>query len=194
MAAAAVATVGASAVTGNVIADARNDRDGQRSGPSRAYSLQKKEAPSEGMRRIAAGRAQKAIEGLRSAARGEEPAKSIHSTRKDLKKLRALLRLVRGELGEDLYRSENERYREVGQSLSATRDAQVKAETLRSLLEPSELEPAVERAAARWEGALEQEDQMAGEQASHHRESMIAPLLEQLGEGERRIGDWPLDG
>ena len=104
-------------------------------------ALKKKEAAAEGMRRIAAGRAQKAIEELRSAARGEEPAKSIHSTRKDLKKLRALLRLVRGELGEDLYRSENERYREVGQSLSATRDAQVKAETLRSLLEHSEIEP-----------------------------------------------------
>jgi hypothetical protein len=145
-------TLGGSAAAGKLIADDRNDRDGQRSGPSRVYGLQKKKTPSEGIRRIAAGRAQQAIEELRSAARGEEPAESIHSTRKDLKKLRSLLRLVRGELGEGLYKSENERYREVGRSLSATRDAQVKAETLRSLLEHSEIEPAVERAAASWEG------------------------------------------
>jgi CHAD domain-containing protein len=145
------------------------------------------------MRRIAAGRTQKAIEELRSAAGGEEPARSIHATRKDLKKLRSLLRLVRGELGESLYKSENERYREVGRSLSATRDAQVKAETLRSLLEHSEIEPAVERAAARWERRLEQEDRRAGEETRNRRESMIAPLLEQLQEGEGQIADWPLD-
>ena len=60
-------------------------------------------------------------------------AASIHGARKDLKKLRALLRLVREELGTALFKVENHRYRDAGQLLAGSRDAEVKLQTLIAL-------------------------------------------------------------
>jgi CYTH domain-containing protein/CHAD domain-containing protein len=103
--------------------------DGQ-TGPSRAYRLKSKEKPKQGIRRIARGRAADALEQL------EDPdAGGVHEARKDLKKLRSLLRLVRADLGSDFYRTENRRFRDAGRRLSAARDADVKLETLDSLQE-----------------------------------------------------------
>jgi CHAD domain-containing protein len=64
-----------------------------------------------------------------------DPAASIHSARKDLKKLRSAIRLVRSELGEDLFRGENRRYRDAGRTLGQSRDAEVKIKTLEALQE-----------------------------------------------------------
>lgn len=94
------------------------------SAPSRAYRLKRKEPVSEGVRRIAAGRLDDAIEQLREREDGR--AKAIHETRKDLKKTRSLLRLVRDGLGNKRYRAENDRLRHAGRLLSDARDADVK--------------------------------------------------------------------
>jgi len=96
----------------------------------RAYRLKSKEKPRRGIRRIAAGRAEDALEQL---AKGGE--KTVHEARKDLKKMRSLLRLVRADLGKRTYRAENRRYRDAGRRLSAARDAEVKLETLSALQE-----------------------------------------------------------
>lgn len=58
---------------------------------------------------------------------------SIHETRKNFKKQRALLRLVRFELGDDLYKKENTLFRDTGRILSGIRDASVTVETLKYL-------------------------------------------------------------
>lgn len=102
-------------------------------GPSRSYRLKRREEPAEGIVRIAAGRAEKAVEELRRAGGNGDFADAIHSARKDLKKLRSALRLVRAELGEKRFRAENSRYRDAGRRLSASRDAEVKLETLAAL-------------------------------------------------------------
>jgi CHAD domain-containing protein len=105
-------------------------RENGQKGPSRAYRLKRKEKPKQGIRRIARGRAADALEQL------EDPdAGGVHEARKDLKKLRSVLRLVRDDLGGDFYRTENRRFRDAGRSLSAARDAEVKVETLDSLQE-----------------------------------------------------------
>jgi len=52
-----------------------------------------------------------------------------------MKKLRSALRLVRPVIGEAVYRRENERFRDAGRSLSATRDAKVLAQTIDALAE-----------------------------------------------------------
>jgi CHAD domain-containing protein len=103
------------------------------SGPSRAYRLKAKEAPAEGVARIAAGRAEKALEELCRAYEGDHVAGSIHSARKDLKKLRSVLRVVRPVIGKERFRIENKRYRDAGRRLSSSRDAEVKLETLAAL-------------------------------------------------------------
>lgn len=55
---------------------------------------------------------------------------SIHETRKNFKKMRALLRLIRFELGKQNYRNENILFRDTGRILSGIRDAAVMIETL----------------------------------------------------------------
>jgi CHAD domain-containing protein len=55
---------------------------------------------------------------------------SIHETRKNFKKMRGLLRLVRNELGEDIFKKENILFRDTGRILSPIRDAAVMVESL----------------------------------------------------------------
>jgi CHAD domain-containing protein len=101
---------------------------------SGAYRLKKKERVGDGMRRIAAGRAEKALKGLRAATPGEEGfEEAVHDARKDLKKLRAVVRLLRERLGEKVYEEQNRRYRDAARALAEARDAKVKLETLDAL-------------------------------------------------------------
>ena len=59
----------------------------------------------------------------------------IHEARKATKRLRALVRLVRRDLGDEMYALENQCYRDAGQRLSGLRDATVLVETLDRLVE-----------------------------------------------------------
>lgn len=63
---------------------------------------------------------------------------AVHETRKSMKRLRALVRLVRPALGEAVFREENARLRDIGQSLSSARDRHVLLETIVKLESGSE--------------------------------------------------------
>ena len=63
----------------------------------------------------------------------------MHEARKDMKKLRALLRLARGELGEEIFGRENACFRDAARELAGTRDADVMLETLDALDLPAGL-------------------------------------------------------
>ena len=82
---------------------------------------------------MAHGRTGDAVERLRDA--DADPVEGVHESRKDLKKLRAMLKLVRPALGEEVYDRENARFRAAGRELSDVRDAQVRADTLDALAE-----------------------------------------------------------
>jgi CHAD domain-containing protein len=101
----------------------------------RSYHLRKSEKVGEGLRRIAIGRADKALEGLRRAKAGDDPASEVHAVRKDLKKLRSVLRLAREGLGEKRSTRQDELYRDAGRELSGARDAEVMADTLEALID-----------------------------------------------------------
>ena len=103
--------------------------------PSRAYRLLADEDAAAGVRRVIVGRLEKASERLREAGDGDALAESIHGARKDLKKARAALRLVREDLGEATFKRENRELRDAARLLSASRDAEVKLETLERLVE-----------------------------------------------------------
>lgn len=125
-------------------------------GKPRAYHLRKKEDPGEGLLRIALGKADEAREGLRRANVGSDPTDEVHAVRKDLKKLRAALRMVRTGLGSKRFGSQNELYRSAGRELSGTRDAEVKAETLEALIDQFGDEMPGEETMA-WRSALAEE-------------------------------------
>jgi CYTH domain-containing protein/CHAD domain-containing protein len=154
---------------------------------SAAYRLKRKESPAEGARRIALGRARKARERL-SEATGDA-AEAIHGARKDLKKIRAILRLVREEVGEKTYRAENRRFRDAGRLLSESRDAEVKLETLAKLGERfgDAFPPSQARA---WGAALQADRarvQAAGDSARARQ------AIEAIAAGEARISEWTLE-
>jgi CYTH domain-containing protein/CHAD domain-containing protein len=155
---------------------------------SRAYRLKGKETPTAGVRRIALGRTEKALERL-EGIEGDELATAIHGARKDLKKLRGLLRLVRHQLGEKRYHAENRRYRDAGRLLAGSRDAEVKLETLTHLRGGSATLPA--EAAERWEGMLESErDERKA--ADHENDGRLTAASEAIEKGRRKIDKWRL--
>jgi len=90
-------------------------------------------APVPGeIRRVACGRIDHALDELRGNSDSSR-AESVHEARKDMKKLRALLRLMRGELGDEVYAHENACFRDTARQLSGVRDADVMILTLADL-------------------------------------------------------------
>jgi CHAD domain-containing protein len=123
----------------------------------------------------------------------EDLADSIHEARKDLKKVRAVVSLVRVELGDDLYREENGRYRDAGRRLGRSRDAEVKVETLNPLRERYGQDLPLDLLAA-WLLALEGErDEIAGRLSGEQGESALAEARTAIAGGREEIPRWPLD-
>jgi CHAD domain-containing protein len=103
-------------------------------------------------------------DGLRRIARAQldliaEDPEDVHEVRKALKRLRALLRLARDEVGADVRRRENATLRDAGRRLADARDAEVLLATFDGLVEPGafpalrhELHAIATRAAARDRG------------------------------------------
>jgi CHAD domain-containing protein len=96
-----------------------------------SYELQHGKSLGENLRRIC----RKQVEAAIGATRGEEhDGKSpVHETRKHLKRARAVLRLVRGQIGKGLYRQQDCALRDAGRLISDLRDAEVRLETLKHL-------------------------------------------------------------
>ncbi|MDQ2630566.1 MAG: CHAD domain-containing protein [Actinomycetota bacterium] len=156
---------------------------------SRTYGLKQGEGLAPGTKRIAGGRIEKALERLRGIDSGEtEKAGAVHGARKDMKKLRTLLRLLRDELPGDVCREEKERYRDAARKLSASRDAEVKLQTLARLGEQAEELP--EEAVGTWRQFLEGDRKLAANTDEAAFEEAVA-LIEGGRDG---IESWRLEG
>jgi CHAD domain-containing protein len=152
-----------------------------------AYRLEPGESVREGLRRIAREELARAGAGLLEAtARGRDDA--IHEARKSVKKVRAILRLMRGELGRT-FGIENGRLREVGRRLSVYRDGAVMIETLDRLasFRPDERN-AAELAAIRRGLVRNQRRQRSGDGMTN----AIHRAARELLAAEARVGGWRL--
>jgi CHAD domain-containing protein len=156
----------------------------------RSYRLHGSEPAAAGTRRIARGRAQHAAERLRTAG-PDDLADAVHGARKDLKKLRAVLRLLRAELGEKAFKRENRRYRDAGRLLSASRDAEVKLQTLRELRHHLGAKLPAHQASA-WEGMLAADRDRIASSAGGEVAARVQEALDAIEEGDREIDSWPL--
>jgi CHAD domain-containing protein len=85
------------------------------------FRFKKSESPAKAVRRVCRERVGAALGRLRKSP---HPA-AVHGVRKEIKKLRALFRLVRGEIGRGVYRKGAKALREAADSLTAPRDARV---------------------------------------------------------------------
>ncbi|HKY56930.1 MAG TPA: CHAD domain-containing protein [Aeromicrobium sp.] len=83
-------------------------------------------------------------------------ARAVHETRKDLKKLRAAIRLLRDHVDEEFSAAEGVRLRDAGRLLASARDAEVKVRTLTSLRTRGVL-PVDEKVLDDWTAALERD-------------------------------------
>src|ERR671919_166855 len=98
----------------------------------RRFRLDDGERVPDGVRRIARGQLDLSIERLEGDTH-EDLGTAVHETRKSLKRLRAIARLARDELGDETYRRENVAFRDAGRRLAGARDDQVLLETLDAL-------------------------------------------------------------
>jgi CHAD domain-containing protein len=148
----------------------------------RAYCLKAAEPLPQDIVRVANGRIGHALEELRGKS-DSTPEEAVHEARKDLKKLRALLRMTRGELGDATFRRENLCFRDAGRELAGVRESDVMLDTLKTLDIPAgveyELRTAIQGYRARNGGDL--------------RRTASTGVVAMLREARERVEDWPLE-
>ncbi|MDB6156273.1 MAG: hypothetical protein JWL90_4726 [Chthoniobacteraceae bacterium] len=98
-----------------------------------AYRFLKRESLPDGVRRIAAEEIDAVLEAVGASKSAQPDAEAVHTARKALKKLRALLRLLREQIGEEVFLRETACCRDAGRLLSMTRDADVRLAIFDSL-------------------------------------------------------------
>jgi CHAD domain-containing protein len=186
--AAAVAAAGTAAVAARFGINRLRD-GGSPSFESDAYRLLPGEPVSSGIKRVIAARVDDAIAQLRGEA-GTEAAEAVHEARKDIKKIRSALRLVRDQIGDDLWQRENQHYRECARQLSGFRDAEVLVAALDGLAE--RFGDSARDRVDRLRNELDRENRAAHDDGSIERSTASAAA--QLERGRPRIDLLPLEG
>jgi CHAD domain-containing protein len=97
-----------------------------------AFRLKVDESVKKGVRRIVRREIDGALDEL-TGRDGDSRDEAVHDARKRFKKVRAVLRLVRDELGAKAYRRENHSFRDAARPLTEVRDAKVLVDTLDKL-------------------------------------------------------------
>jgi CHAD domain-containing protein len=99
-----------------------------------AFELKPDESLRKSLRRIARKQMDHALDELAGAYKGSRDH-AVHETRKSFKKIRAILRFVRPEVGEMIYQEGNIGFRDAGRPLTEVRDAKIFVDTLDKLVE-----------------------------------------------------------
>ena len=187
------ATIAATVAVGVGVALAKAERErrsAKRRRRDRELGLASGERLAQGLQRMALGQVDLALELLGGDVNSAPGEKAVHETRKALKRLRALLRLLEAELGEHLAR-ENAALRDTGGRLAGARDAEVILNTLDELIErhPREL--------ARRRSVVELRMRLLAEQQRMERQTLGDPatraqVLGELRAFGERVAAWSL--
>ena len=94
-----------------------------------SFELRADEGLRSGIHRVAKSEIEKVREYVDGSSKGSRDVK-VHEARKSLKKLRAVLRLVRPAIARKVYHRENMAFRDAARPLSEVRDAKILLETL----------------------------------------------------------------
>jgi CHAD domain-containing protein len=137
------ATVAATVAVGVGVAFVRSERERRRSRKLKAerqLGLRPRESLAHGLRRMALSQVDLALELLGRNGNGAGPAgapdeRAVHDTRKAIKRLRALLRLLEHQLASAAYQRDDAALRNIAQQLAGARDAAVMLNTLDSLIQ-----------------------------------------------------------
>jgi CHAD domain-containing protein len=188
------AGIAATVAVGVGLVMARSERERRRTRQRRAERRLGRacgEPLSPALQRMALAQIDLALAAL-SDSDGTGPGeKGVHEARKALKRLRALLRLLRRELGERAFARENTTLREIGRRLSEARDAAVMLATLDSLIARHP------RRLGRRRGVRELRLRLAAEHERQRRQMLAddatrAELLGELRAFRWRVVSWSL--
>ncbi|HEY2570621.1 MAG TPA: CHAD domain-containing protein [Solirubrobacteraceae bacterium] len=157
----------------------------------RRFALLAGERMGEGLRRMALAQLDVAIEALEGRDAKISPEKRVHEARKALKRLRALLRLVRDELGERAYARESELVRSTAKRLAQARDAEVLLSTLDELIKRHAKQLGGRRGVQRLRARLQTERDGAAELALAD-SATRAGVLDDLRALRVRVSGWQL--
>ena len=144
------------------------------------FRIKRSETPAKGLRRVGRERVGAALDCLRQPGR---PG-AVHGARKEIKKLRALFRLVRGEIKVRTYRKGVKALRGAAECLAATRDARVMFRAFEKL---------TGRRAGQFAHIERALDKHARKEARRFRKDHSVVLAERLlRKTHRRVGNWKI--
>jgi CHAD domain-containing protein len=151
-----------------------------------AYRLEREESVAKGLKRVVRDEIESACKHLSGDTKLSRD-EGIHEARKSIKKVRAVLRLMRSELG-NIYGQENTRLRDTAQKLSELRDAFAIISTFDDLRKQYSKEAGTKLRTIR--------SGLTKKQAESARPGNAAPVLHDaaatLGTAGRRVKFWPL--
>ena len=153
------------------------------------YRFKRKESVPESVVHIVTEQTQYAAREIRGDIAGSRDG--VHNARKSFKKIRSLLRMIRGEMGNDVYHRENGWFRSTAHRLAAARDAEAMIETCDKLVEryadPRQCGPleTVGESLARWRKSSLQENEGMNRDVEE-----LAAQLERMPE---RLDGWSLE-
>src|SRR5438105_7666864 len=153
-----------------------------------SFTLDPTSPSPKAVRKKAEKQLQKAVEALSGEA-GLDPDEATHDARKRTKRLRALLRLVRRELGDDVYHRENGALRDAARRLSPVRDAWVLVEALDDLVNPADDELSADSVAS-LRGVLVRDHRTL--QAGQGEDDALQQAARDYEEVLARVSGWPL--
>jgi CHAD domain-containing protein len=184
---AATMAVGVGVILAKAGQERRSARQRQR---DRRLGLAPGESLADALPRMALGQVDLALELLTADSRAPS-AHVVHETRKALKRLRALLRLLEHRLGAQDYARDSEALRDIAQRLSGARDAQVMLGTLDGLIARHP------RSVGRRAGVRRLRTRLHHEQARMEQLTLGAPAaraaaIEELSALRGRIAAWSL--
>lgn len=146
-----------------------------------SYRFKRREPVDEGVHRIAVEEMERTLRDLRAPRR---PG-ALHRARKRLKKLRAVLRLVRSSVDPAIFDRENAAFRDIGRKLAVVRDADLLVAVIKELQPRRSRDAAFARVVA---SVLRHRRSIRREFFEQPR--TIADLRDSLSDGRSRLGDW----
>jgi CHAD domain-containing protein len=153
-----------------------------------SYRFRIRETVPAGIRRIALEQIDQALAQLTGP--GNDPVRAVHNARMCFKRLRAVLRLVRNEIGTDLYKRENALYRDAGRRLSAVWHSAAKLRTLDQLVEQCDERPILDAAAGTRERLAREHRTTVCEMFEGQ---LLAEVATTLQEARTHVDTWPIE-
>ena len=157
-----------------------------------AFKFRIEESAGDGIRRMAREQMDKALGEI--ADDSLDNHETVHQVRKRCKKIRALLRLARGDLDSNgkTYRHENACFRDAARNLSHVRDADALLETCDKLTDTSSVQGKSEPLQSA-RAVLEQRRQAVADDEIVLDEKIAAFALTLRG-ARKRVDNWPISG